>query len=215
VIDCLGNRFSERGLPTLGEALTANSGSNLYLLKLGDLRCSREEFFDEFIANFVSFAPSLRLLAIVTPHALSKAIRQVNQSNSFVYVIADVESRNGLESTWTLEQYNYVITALKDVQLKRERHGDQLLQSCFARPDLSYGDIEQLVVIFQTLISPETPMMNGLSAFHNFVEQGKTKEVLICIKQGIEVGLKTPSSARFPESNALHIASINDHDVII
>ncbi len=53
--------------------------------------------------------------------------------------------------------------------------------------------------------------MNHLSAFHNFIERGKTTEALICLKQFIDVAHKTDSkNAKYPESSALHIAAIND-----
>lgn len=64
-------------------------------------------------------------------------------------------------------------------------------------------------------MSPETTLETGLSAFLRFVQLGKTKEMLLCIKQGIEITHMTPDTfAKFPKANALHLAAAMNRDVI-
>jgi hypothetical protein len=149
VIECTGNRFSEKGILELGKALVSNSESKLYLLKLGVVKCVREEVFDDFI-RMVSQSDHLRLLLLETPHTTSHAIKPTNQSSSFVYVIAD--KPGSFDSVWTLHHY-----CATTIALDRRSLGQSLLGTLFdklEREPLNHGEIEQLVVVFQTLVSP-------------------------------------------------------------
>ena len=73
----VGNRFQGKALPKLTMALTTNDASHLFMILIGDLSCTSQEF-DEFIRTGVQFAVALRYLYVTTPHFKATSISLVN-----------------------------------------------------------------------------------------------------------------------------------------
>lgn len=98
---------------------------------------------------------------------------------------------------------------------KREAHGHEVLTPIFDKScDPSFEEIEKLIVAFQTLVPPHTKLSSGFSAFHTLVHFGRLKEIVICIKQGVQIAHKTSPDCQYSFASALHIAAAKNHEVI-
>ena len=66
------------------------------------------------------------------------------------------------------------------------------------------------IFLYQAVIPPDQMLPLGTSAYHFFASQGMIRELMVCIKQGIDLNTKTPSSMEErPAASALHLAAKN------
>ena len=102
-----GNSFTGRPLPKLTVALTTNVQSRLFILHIGELKCTAAEF-EEFIRTGAQFAISLRYLYLTTPHADEPCVSLVNKSSSYVSISAAQSLTQRASSGRVLEEYIYL-----------------------------------------------------------------------------------------------------------
>lgn len=68
------------------------------------------------------------------------------------------------------------------------------------------------IFLFQVVIPPDQLLPIDTTAYHFFAANGLLKEITVCVKQGFDLSVKTPSHIKErPQATALHLAAQGGH----